>query len=165
MVDVIYDIETNGLNAQDDDRVCAIAVKIDDIERVFIGPDEKTVLTDFWDQTRQFKDFRLVGFNSASFDLPFLLVRSFKHGVIVPNLKYRSVDLRLVLSMGNKFAKGKLEDYAKLIGAPMKLNNWSGAQAIILWKEGRYDELSEYVLQDVRITDSILQRCKQIGVI
>jgi len=164
MVDMIYDIETNGLSPFDS-RVCVIGLKMEDEEIVFSDPDEKKVLEAFWQYVSSFDSWRLVGFNSSSFDLPFLVVRSFKHGIVMPRLRYRNVDLRLILSSGDKYAKGKLDDYAKLLDIPSKLNNWSGAHAVILWQEGKYEELSAYVMQDVKITYSLYVQCKKVGLI
>jgi uncharacterized protein YprB with RNaseH-like and TPR domain len=161
---LVFDIETTGLSPFDD-RVTVIGLRVDDTDYTFINEDEEVMLREFWSFTELFLRWKLVGFNIYAFDIPFLVARSFKYGIRIPDLKYRVVDLRLMLSFGNKYAKGKLEDFARLLCVPAKLNGLTGAEAISLWHDGNYDDLKSYVLQDVNITAQIFERCLEVGLL
>jgi len=161
---IVFDIETLGLDPIKD-RVTAIGLKTDAEELIITYKDEKRILNEFWDYLAKKKYFRLVGFNSISFDVPFLYLRSFKHNVEVFNVDGRSIDLRLVLNHGRAYAKGKLEEYSKLIGFKTKYHGFSGKHIPLLWKHGKIEELKEYLLQDVRMTHAVLERCLKVGLI
>lgn len=118
-MNIIFDIETTGLEPLKD-RIICIAFKLNGKEEAIINTDEKVILEKFWNYIREIKtkdfSFRLIGFNCWSFDIPFLLIRSFKHGIKVLDTKGKVIDLRYLLSYGNKYQNGKLSDYAELIG-------------------------------------------------
>src|SRR3989339_1694868 len=102
METICFDIETTGLNPIKD-RITAIGVKNGFGADALIDEDEKYILENFWEMVRHKGPYlRLVGFNCLSFDMPFIMIRSFKHGVKVVNVKGKVVDLREVLSHGNK---------------------------------------------------------------
>jgi len=162
---VIFDIETTGLDPTKD-RITAIGVRNGFGADAIVDKDEKYMLKKFWEMVkRKYPYLRLVGFNCLGFDMPFILVRSFKHNVKILDIKGKVIDLRYVLAHGNKFQKGKLEEYAKLIGLDEKYNNYDGADAIKLWESGQLSELKEYVLGDVHMTYEIYERAKGVGLI
>ena len=80
---VCFDIETTGLDPIKD-RITAIAVMNGFGADALVDKDEKRMLEELWAMLgRKMPYFRLVGFNCMSFDVPFILVRSFKHNVKV----------------------------------------------------------------------------------
>jgi len=158
-IKIVFDIETMGLDAFKD-RITAIGIKTDAEELIITYNDEKRMLKEFWQYLNKTQYFRLVGFNSIGFDVPFLYLRSFKHNIEIYNVDGRSIDLRLVLSHGKSYASGTLEKYSKLIGYKTKYNGFSGKHIPLLWKHGKIKELKEYLLQDVRMTHAILKRCE-----
>lgn len=160
---VCFDLETTGLNPLVD-RITTIGIKTDKEELVLINEDESKLLTDFWDLLKN-KDFVLVGFNSYRFDIPFLYIRSLKHQVNLINLKGKQIDLRLIFTNWNHYAKGKLEDYTEMIDYELKYNNLHGCDAPRLWEEKKYDELKKYVLQDARMTHAVFNRARKVGLI
>lgn len=165
MEHVIFDIETTGLNPVKD-RITAIGVKNGFGEDALIDKDEKYILEEFWKMVRRkYPYLRLVGFNCLSFDIPFILIRSFKHGVKVFDIRGKVIDLRYVLSHGNRYQQGKLEEYAKLIGLSTKYNGYNGSDAVKLWEANKLNELREYVLSDVKITFGVYQRVKEVGLL
>jgi len=148
------------------DRITVIGVKNNYREEALIDNDEKVILKEFWKMiARRYPYFRLVGFNCLGFDMPFILIRSFKHGVKVFDVRGKVIDLRFVLSHGNKYQQGKLDDYAALIGLETKFNGYDGADAIKLWENKQLMELEKYVLNDVQITYGIHKRVKEVGLI
>jgi len=162
---ICFDIETTGLDPIKD-RITAIGVKNCYREEALIDKDEKFILEEFWKMiAKKYPYFRLVGFNCLSFDMPFILIRSFKHGVKVFDVRGKVIDLRFVLSHGNRYQQGKLEDYATLIGLDTKYNGYDGADAIKLWKNKQLMELEKYVLSDVQITYGIYKRVKEVGLL
>jgi len=163
-VNIVFDIETTGLDPFKD-RVVAIGVKTDTDECVITEKSEQVMLEKFWRKLEQQSYFRLVGFNSTTFDIPFLNIRSLLYGVKVVDVRGKHIDLRFVLSYGQHFKNGKLEDYAKLLGIKPKYNGFTGAHIPILWEHGKIDELVEYVLQDARMTYSIFNKAKRVNLL
>jgi DNA polymerase elongation subunit (family B) len=168
MKEIIFDIETTTLEPfSKDSRVVAIGVKCGNYNEVLMSTQEKQLLEKFWDLPF-FKDyFKLIGFNSFVFDIPYLIVRSFKYGIRIPDIKGKTIDLRFVLSYGNKWAKGKLEDYSKLIlgDRGCKLKDCDGSKVKELWEQGECDKLKKYCNQDVFLTERIYERLKVMGVL
>lgn len=160
--EIAFDIETTGLNPFKD-RVISIAVKTDTEEHIFTNKKERIILEKFWSFLRSLESIKLIGFNSFTFDIPFLYIRSLKHKVRAIDVRYKSVDLRFLIAFGNKFKSGTLEDYSKLIGYTAKYNGYSGKHLPLLWKEGKLDKLKEYALQDVKMTFELYQKVKEIG--
>lgn len=162
---ICFDIETTGLNPLQD-RITAIGLRSKDAELAIIEEDEKKLLEYFWKAAaNNYPYVRLVGFNCYGFDMPFIIIRSFKLGVKVVDVRGKVIDLRFVLSQGNKYQQGKLEDYAKLIGLKSKYNGYNGADAIKLWETKNILELEKYVLSDVEITFGIYERVKEVGLL
>lgn len=167
-LNILVDIETLGLSAKDkDSKIIAIGVFCGGFREVLIGKNEKTLLQKFWNLPFFHQYSRVIGFNILDFDLPFLIIRSYIHNVnIPPNIRGKVIDLRHVLNCGNRYSKGTLEDFGKLIlgGKGMK-NGHSGEDIRSLWEQGKYDEIKSYCYQDVWITSKILERLECIGVV
>lgn len=163
--DFVFDIETTGLDPIEH-RVIAIGFKSGLSEEfVMTSEDEKHLLTEFWELIRAIKPQRFIGFNNWSFDMPFLIIRSFYHDVAINYPLYgKIVDLRLVLWFGQKYNKGKLQDFAKMVGLS-KTNGLSGEEAPKLWSAGKVKELISYTAQDVKVTGEIYQRAKKLGIL
>lgn len=165
METICFDIETTGLNPIQD-RITAIGIKTSGMETAIIDEDERNILEKFWELVGwKYPYIRLVGFNCQGFDMPFIIIRSFKHFVKVSDVRGKVIDLRLVLSHGNRYQQGKMEEYAALIGLKGKHNGYDGSDAIRLWKEDELEELRKYVLSDVRATYGIYERVKGVGLI
>lgn len=162
---ICFDIETTGLNPLQD-RITAIGLRSKYAELAIIEEDEKKLLEDFWKvATKNYPFVRLVGFNCLGFDMPFIIIRSFKLGIKVVDVRGKVIDLRLVLSQGNKYQQGKLDDYVQLIGLKTKYNGYNGADAIKLWETKNIMELEKYVLSDVEITFGVYERVKEVGLL
>jgi len=167
MKELIFDIETLSLDPLEEGaQVVCIAVQCGDFATVLLNKNEKELLKQFWRLIPFKEPFRLIGFNNSGFDIPYLLVRSFKYGLKIPDIKGRAIDLRFVLSYGNKFKKGKLEDYTTLfLYENGKKNGCNGEDVKSLWETGKHKELMDYCKHDVYLTASIYHRLKEMGVV
>jgi DNA polymerase elongation subunit (family B) len=125
---------------------------------------EKELLLNWWDliAPERYEVRHCIGFNCHLFDWPFLVRRSWHHGIMPPKLvrkgRYWSeefVDLRDIWQMGDKYAKGSLNDIAKHFGLEPKQH--SGEQFYQLWKSDR-DQALDYLRHDVELTWTIANR-------
>lgn len=121
---------------------------------------EAVMLIQFWrllsDLERQPK---LVGFNIKSFDLPFLIKRSWKHRIQVPywlrHGRYWNdlvIDLREVWQLGDSRAHGSLASICRHLGLGEKAGN--GADFSLLWNTDRQAAI-DYCLQDIKLTQAV----------
>ena len=121
---------------------------------------EAVMLIQFWrllsDLERQPK---LVGFNIKSFDLPFLIKRSWKHRIQVPYWLRQGrywndlvIDLREVWQLGDSRAHGSLASICRHLGLGEKAGN--GADFSLLWNTDRQAAI-DYCLQDIKLTKQV----------
>ena len=103
----------------------------------------------------------LIGFNVKTFDLPFIIKRSWRHRVDVPywirNGRYWAdtiVDLREVWQLGDSRAQGSLGAISRHLGLGDKTG--TGAEFSLLWNTDRQAAI-DYCLQDVKITAQVAE--------
>lgn len=126
--------------------------------------DECTVLAFFWNQFKRMTTAspsrNLVGFNSNSFDVPFLLRRSWILGVDVPanvrNGRYLNshlVDLREVWLCGQRWndCESNLDHVARALGVGAKTEGVSGKDFAKLFATDRV-KAEEYLMNDLDMT-------------
>ena len=139
-------------------RVVAVGLLANAEFRVIGHDDEAQTLREFWDATRgeMGRTNRMVGFNSNSFDLPFLIRRSWKHRVPVPFGIRRGrywgdemIDLRDAWQLGDRQARGSLDVVAKHLGVGAK--SGSGADFAKLWQCDRAKAV-DYLRNDLELT-------------
>ena len=136
-------------------KIVCIGFANDEIEHTFTGDDERALLGQAWAMLEDYDE--IVGFNSKNFDLPWLLRRSWYCGVEPTNkydlLPYRTqnhYDLRLLLSHGNRMAKGKLWQFVKIkLGIDIF---GEGSEVQAMYDAGKFDEIAEHCLDDVKAT-------------
>lgn len=145
-------------------RVLMIAVRKGGSNKAVASEDERELLTDWWRaaETNYRSGHRFVGFNIFHFDLPFLVRRSWKHGVEVPgwvrNGRYWSeafVDLMDTYQMGNRDQSIKLDDLDKYLGGAGK--NGHGADFYVKWQTEREVAIA-YAFNDVEILERLARR-------
>ena len=145
-------------------RVIAVGLLSPENEfHVISDEDEAWMLREFWEITRgeMGRINQMVGFNSNSFDLPFLIRRSWKHRVPVPFGIRRGrywgdemIDLRDAWQLGDRQARGSLDVVAKHLGVGAK--NGSGADFARLWQSERAKAV-EYLRNDVLLTARVAE--------
>jgi hypothetical protein len=140
-----------------------------DATTVILGAaDEAALLTSFWAAVRgdHGRLNPLIGFNICLFDLPFLMRRSWKHGVKVPFGIRRGrywgdqvVDLRDAWQLGDRQARGSLDSIAKHLGVGAK--NGDGKAFAELWRSDR-KQAEAYLRNDLELTARV---AKALGVV
>lgn len=112
-----------------DSRIIAIGVKQNNTpSTIFMHEDEKKILEEFWAYFKSFKTknpvFRVVGFNIKSFDLSFLISRSFMNKVKISHFSLKEVfDLRDYLTCFRYGkSRGSLKDFGHSIGVSLMEN-------------------------------------------
>jgi 3'-5' exonuclease len=125
---------------------------------------EKELLEEFWTSLTHYAQF--ITFNGRSFDCPFLMLRSAMLGVKPTRnlLPYRygtqeHCDLMEQFTFYGAFRKFSLDFYCKAftIKSP-KGGGLTGLDLGSLFHEGKYREIAEYCLGDVRATGELFQR-------
>jgi hypothetical protein len=126
--------------------------------------DEPALLRKFWAfvQSPESGLQRIIGFNCNSFDLPFLVRRSWKHRIALPlglrEVRYwgrEVVDLRDVWQCGDRTARGSLATIAAHLGIGSKIG--SGLDFAALWIVDKKKAL-EYLNNDLILTQKIAHR-------
>ena len=123
---------------------------------------EPEILDRFW-HTVEFGQNNVIGFNICLFDLPFLIRRSWKHGVRISG-RVRSgrwwgdgiTDLRDVWQMGDRMAKGSLDAISKHLGVGGKTG--SGKEFAALFsanKEAAIDYLKNDLILTALVADKL----------
>lgn len=128
--------------------------------------DEARVLTGFWASVERYG--QIVGWNSAGFDLPFIITRSIINGVL-PTVdvsqytrRYSNrphLDLKMALlnwPSGPYKAGEGLDEWALALGLEPKSGH--GSLVFDMVQRGAWDELEAYALQDARLTYQIAER-------
>jgi len=176
---LVVDIETVPINAEAamqlddeeqkkllnpiDSRIVAIGVRKDGVSTIWCEDDERAMLVNFWEAWKtKGPNAPVVGFNIASFDIPFLVTRSFLLDVpVVPFSVKDVVDLREKLSAyRHGHSRGKLKEFAQLIG--LSILDVDGSDVTRLWTEQRIKELVEYLNRDLEITDELYARAVRL---
>jgi len=153
-------IEKAPLNAETG-RVLAIGYSLCDEDEVYyLGNEcENELLTDFWDYFRQLSSATWIGHNSNSFDWPFLVRRSMRHGIMFPSEFYTPIkwsktliDTMDIYALGEYQKRISLDRLAKFVGAGEKSGD--GADFYAKWINDKEAAL-KYLEQDVIITKKV----------
>lgn len=162
---LVFDIETTSLCPSENGRVtCISTYNFDDGKTIsFWGEDETKILSDFWNYVENLKCPTLVGYNSSSYDIPYLVHRSIVRSQKIQ--KYNHIDLRLIANSFfvsyDKKVKGTLGYWAGVLGIEQKTPG--GAKMIQLFLQGKYDEIKNHSEEDIFITVRLMERLKLCG--
>ena len=128
---------------------------------------EADLLKTFWHEaTQTLRSGKLIGFNIKSFDLPFLLRRSWVHGIAHPAIFVDRYflgtavwDLRETWQLGDRQAPGNLDKVCRVLGLGAK--NGDGAN---FWKLLRDDpkKAEGYLVNDMKLTVALAERLKSV---
>ena len=159
VTDYIKNAALDALSGQ----VLCIGYRLERDEPAILSSDadgEAAMLRQWWELLNTWeRQPRLIGFNVKSFDLPFLIKRSWKHRITPPywirHGRYWNdlvVDLREVWQLGDNRAHGSLGAISRHLGLGEKTGN--GADFANLWKTNRQAAI-DYCLQDVKLTQQV----------
>jgi hypothetical protein len=153
-------------------QVVAIGYGHSDGRRVIMGVDdslpEASVLKDFWERWMA-NTCEWIGFNTAAFDLPFVIRRSWYLGVQVPPEVYPDrygkwppefVDIAQHWALKQYGRKISLDLLAHSLGIQGK--NGEGKDFARLWVEDR-QRAYDYLMNDLRMTWEVGRRLGVIG--
>lgn len=123
---------------------------------------EADMLKQFWATQASAKFNVIVGHNLRNFDMPFIIRRSFIHGIPVPmgvlhhnRLTEKFVDTMELWAAGERGASISLDNLAKALGVGQK--SGSGADFGALW-EANKDAAVEYCRHDLELTRRVAER-------
>lgn len=126
---------------------------------------EPEILKRFWEDVRSYKQF--ISFNGRGFDCPFLLLRSALLGIkptrnLMPSrFDNEHIDLLERLTFYGATRRSSLDFYCKAFGIASPKGRFSGPQMNVLFAEGKYREIAQYCLDDVRATAELYQRWRE----
>ncbi len=130
----------------------------------FFGEDEAKILSDFGIYLAQNLGMTLIGKNSKTFDVGFLVGRYIAHDMGVPKLLRgtdKPTDINDCFGYSSQGIRGSLSDYAFLMDYKGKLAHGSEAQSMYnetVFDPSKWNELVAYCTQDVAITHEFLTR-------
>ena len=155
---IIFDIETNGIITNIGSKQVfpeMYVVCIYDSETDKYSSYTKEQLKDLWPILE--KADLLIGYNSDSFDIPIL-----NHYYPGDLTKITSLDLLTEIknSLGRRI---KLDYIAEATLGRNKTGH--GLEAIDWWKQGRYQDVINYCIEDVRITKDIYDYALKNGIL
>ncbi len=130
----------------------------------FVPGTEREVLENFWKTIPHYAQF--ITFNGRTFDCPFLMLRSAMLGIkparnLMP-YRYSAAehcDLLEQLTYYGAFRKFNLDFYCKSFGIRSpKSEGITGLDLGPLFREGRFREIAEYCMRDVKATAELFRR-------
>ena len=144
-------------------EVLAIGLQYDDkpVEMLYDMP-ESEMIKHFWNIVNELEAYSVVGWNSNGFDLPFMIRKSWKYGIRIPDDMFtpygkfssRYIDLMLNWGCGVK-EYVKLDTVAKFFGIGAK--NGDGKFFKDMYKNNKTAAL-EYLENDVLITKAVAEK-------
>lgn len=157
-------------------KVCCISVAADstvgEVATSFVGSDEKKILCEFFNYLTEFErlgePLQVVGFNSKSFDVPFVRGRAMYHNIGLPLcLTHGKRPVTDVFEIFNTSIKSRNEQRNTLatyaFGLGIQGKTGSGADVAAMYEkiikgEAKWDDLSDYCEQDALIVYKIMDR-------
>jgi len=153
-----------------DSRIVAIGLKQHGKNSIIIfDENEKEMLEDFWAELVTLRQGdpsnKLVGFNIKNFDIPFLVCRSFIHGVVISPFLLKDIfDIKESI---NAFrygkTRGKMKELAKLIGLEI-YEDMDGSKVPEEYWNKNFDKIKNYLKKDLEITEELHKRCIELKI-
>lgn len=115
---LVFDIETTGLNPEDS-RIILIGLKDNrgykKIIEAFDENGERNAIIKFFNELKELKPSVIGGYNSASFDFPFILKRAEILDIDIKNLSNILVDKGIKIKEGSLKLGGEVEKYNQFV--------------------------------------------------
>lgn len=151
--------------------ICCVGTAIDDGPvTVGIGPDENAHLTQVVEAMGGPEPPRLVTFSGSKFDTQYLFIRALAlshepagfwkhfHGRYLIRYGSLEVDLRTVLTGGDKYKSGKLEHWCRVMGIPVPFSQFNGSDVQPAWESGDYQSIANHCRNDVNLLQQLYQK-------
>ena len=154
---IVFDIETTNTfqeaGSSDPVDLDLAVVCIHDSETDEYSSYTKTELNQLWPILEQAD--MLIGYNSDHFDIP--LLNKYYAGDL---MHIKSLDLltEIRASLGRRV---KLDDIAQATLGEKK--SADGLQSIVWWREGEYQKVIDYCIQDVKVTKNVYDFARKNG--
>jgi hypothetical protein len=154
-----------------DSKIIAIGLKstIDNKIIILQKDNEKEMLEEFW---KIFSDFRnnngltnrVVGFNIKSFDISFIVTRSFFNNVpIVPFVLKEIIDVRdQVTCFKRGPTRGTLKEFGEAIGVIL-VEDMDGSKVAETYWSGNIELIKTYLAKDIELTEKVHQKIMELG--
>lgn len=130
--------------------------------------EEKEILENFWDMIKAHKTALFISYNGLSFDVPFIVKRSMRWGILPTNpaflntkrfQKYPHFDVKDIISDFDKFAAPSLRLACDLLGVPSPKEEEIKAENVAqAFAQGRIREIAEYCKRDVVATYALYKK-------
>ena len=154
-----------------DSKIIAIGLKstIDNKIIILQKDNEKEMLEEFW---KIFSDFRnnngltnrVVGFNIKSFDISFIVTRSYINSVaIVPFVLKEIIDIRdQVTCFKRGPTRGTLKEFGEAIGVIL-VEDMDGSKVAETYWSGNIELIKTYLAKDIELTEKVHQKIMELG--
>lgn len=150
---LVFDVETTHLNPAYGARLTCICAKTSKGEWFKEAQEDEALLIKHFLTWLQGKhNYTLITANGKDFDVPFICMRAFLHGLgnasVMGLLSMPHFDLQTIT-----YRKISLSDMAELLLGQHKYID--GKTAIVFFVEKRWDELLSYCQNDVELTEKV----------
>ncbi len=153
------------VNCPEAGHVFCIALGVNGKNFVVLKGTEEEVLRVFWDYIKACIGYRIVGFSSKSFDIPWINKRSCLLGIDnfdihIPTRKYDTnnhYDLLEVLTNFGSNEYHTLEKFCQMYGVVYE-NTENGGDLLVHYKAGEYDKIYTKCLNDIKATDLLYNK-------
>lgn len=151
-----------------DSRIVAIGIRYNKKNIIINDLSEELLLKNFWQTIKNIVSqdrFHFIGFNVVTFDIPFIISKSLVYDVVIVPFTIKDIiDVRDKIN-AYKYGqvKGKMKEYAKLIG--MNVLDVNGSDVALLYKNKKYNDIKKYLEHDLLITETLYNRCVHTKII
>lgn len=159
---LFLDLESEGLYSWYGNKITCICAKTSDGEifkESLRDKDEGMLIRYFLNWVKERQDHVLVFHNGVKFDIPFICARACVNGFSYDKFSFLTkMDFSDTMKVASKWIK--LDDLATLYGIENKTGDGKGA--VDLYKLGRFDDLENYCLKDVEITEQVYNKMSEL---
>jgi hypothetical protein len=143
-----FDVGSTSLNINDA-QITYVLLKTPTWDLIISHPDEKSMLLFALKILKKYMYGSILGFNIAQFDIPLFRNRLKYHNINLPFYFKYVLDLRTILTNGDEFMRGTLEEFASALGMKEVKDGWSKSDYELLWQDPTMESLRKFLLFDV----------------